>query len=46
MPNKRKLNDKELGYIEREKGRARTKKFILDQNNKTEGMVHYRMLKF
>ena len=45
MPNKRKINDKELGYREREKGRARTEKLMLDQN-KTEYMVHYRMLKF
>ena len=46
MTNKRKINDNELGYREREKGRARTKKLIFDQNNKTEYMVHYRMLKF
>ena len=46
MPNKRKINDNELGYRERETGRARTEKLILDQNNKTEYMVHYRMLKF
>ena len=46
MPNKRKLNDNELGYREREKGKTKTEKLILDQNNKTEYMVHYRMLKF
>ena len=46
MPNKRMINDNELGYRETEKGRARTEKLILDQNNKTEYMVHYRMLKF
>ena len=46
MPNKRKINDNELSYKEREKGRAKTEKLILDQNNKTEYMVHYRMLKF
>ena len=45
MPNKRKIND-ELGCREREKSKARTEKLILDQNNKTEYMVHYRMLKF
>ena len=44
MPNKRKINDNELGYREREKGRARTEKLILYQNNKTEYMVHYIML--
>ena len=46
MPNKRKINDNELGYQEREKGKTKTEKLILDQNNKTEYMVHYRMLKF
>ena len=46
MPNKRKINDNELGHRERENGRARTEKFSLDQNNKTEYMVHYMMLKF
>ena len=45
-PNKRKTIDNELGYRERETGMARTEKIILDQNNKTEYMVHYRMLKF
>ena len=46
MPNKRKINDNELGYREREKRRTNTEKLILDQNNKTKYMVHYRMLKF
>ena len=46
MPNKRKINYNELGYREREKGKTKTEKLILDQNNKTEYMVHYRMLKF
>ena len=46
MPNKRKINNNELGYREREGGKARSEKLILDQNNKTEYMVHYRMLKF
>ena len=35
-----------MGYREREKGKTKTEKLILDQNNKTEYMVHYRMLKF
>ena len=43
MPNKRKIKDNELGCIERErgcalghpKGRARTQKLILVENNKT-----------
>ena len=46
MPNKRKINDNELGYRERDGGKARSEKLILDQNNKTEYMVHYWMLKF
>ena len=46
MPNKRKINDNELGYIKRGTGNARSEKLILDQNNKTEYMVHYRILKF
>ena len=45
MPNKRKINDNELGYRERDGGKARSEKFILDRNNKTEYMVHYGMLK-
>ena len=45
MPNKRKINDNELGYRERDGGMARSEKLILYQNNKTEHMVHYRMLK-
>ena len=46
MRNKRKINDNELSYRERDGGKARSEKLILDQNNKTEYMVHYRMLKF
>ena len=46
MPDKRKINDNELGYREREKSNTKTEKLILDQNNKTEYMVHYMMLKF
>ena len=45
MPCKRKINHNELGCIEREKGRVRTEKLFLDQNNKTDYMDHYRMLK-
>ena len=46
MSDKRKINDNELAYREREKGKTKTEKLILDQNNKTQYMVHYRMLKF
>ena len=52
-PNKRKINDNELGYLrnrfpnrETDGGKARSEKIILDQNNKTQYMVHYKMLKF
>ena len=46
MPHKRQVNDNELGYRKRDGGKARSENIILDQNNKTEYMVHYRMLKF
>ena len=46
MPNKKKINDNELGYRERYKVRARTEKLNLNQNNKSEYMDLYRMLKF
>ena len=46
MLNKRKINDNELGYRERDGGQARSEKLILDKNVKTEYMVPYRMLKF
>ena len=46
MPNKRKINDNELGYREREKSKTKTEKLILDQKNKTDYLVHYRMLNF
>ena len=32
MPNKRKINDNELGYRERDGGKARSEKLISDQN--------------
>ena len=40
VPVSRKINDVELGCREREKSRARTQKFNLDQNNKYEIMIH------
>ena len=46
MSYKRKINDNELGYRERIGGKARSEKLTLDQNNKTEYMVPYRMLEF
>ena len=46
ISDKRKINDNELGYRDREKGKTKTEKLFLDKNNKTEYMVLYRMLKF
>ena len=46
MPDKRKINDNELGYREREKGKTKTEKLILDQNNRREYIFHYKMLNF
>ena len=46
MHNKRMRNDNEVSYIDGGAGKARSEKLMLDQNNKTEYMVHYRMLKF
>ena len=46
LPDKREINDNELKYREREKGKTKTEKLILDRNNKTEYIIHYRMLKF
>ena len=39
MPNKRKINDNELGYRERDGGKARSGKLL-------QYIIHYRMLKF
>ena len=45
MPNERKIKKDELGYRNREKGRAKKEKLILDKNKKkTEYMFHYGML--
>ena len=45
-PYKTKINDNELGFREKDGGKARSEKLILYQNNKIEYMVHYKMLKF
>ena len=39
-PQKRNINDNELGYRERLKDRARTENLFLDQNNNYEYIVH------
>ena len=46
IPKKRKINDNELGYRERKESKTITEQLTFDQNNETEYMVHYRMLKF
>ena len=46
MAKKRKINDNQSGYRERDEGKARSERLILDQNKKTEYRNHYRMLKF
>ena len=45
MPDKRKINDNELGYREREKGKTKTE-INLRPEKQNKYMVHYRMLKF
>ena len=44
IPNKRKIIDNELGYIGRRAGKERSENLTLDQNNKSEYLVHYRIL--
>ena len=44
MLSKRKISDIELGFRERDGGKARSLKLILDQNNKTKYTVHYRKM--
>ena len=46
MPYKRQINENELCFRERDGGKARSEKLILDQNKQTDYMVHYRMLNF
>ena len=46
LSHKRRINDNELGYIERGAGKARSEKLILVENDQPEYMVYYRMSKF
>ena len=46
LPHGREVENNELGYKQRPPTSSKTKKLILDQNNKYEYPIHYRMLKF
>ena len=46
LPHGRKVENNELGYKQRAPTLSKSKNLILDQNNKYEYPIHYRMLKF
>ena len=46
LPHRREVENNELGYKQRPPTSSESKKLILDQNNKYEYPIHYRMLKF
>ena len=46
LPHGREVGNNELGYKQRPPTSSESKKLILDQNNKYEYPIHYRMLKF
>ena len=46
LPHGREVENNELGYKQRPPTSSKSKKLILDQNNKYEYPIHYRMLKF
>ena len=46
LPHGREEENNELGYKQRPPTSSKSKKLILDQNNKYEYPIHYRMLKF
>ena len=46
LPHGREVENNELGYEQRPPTSSKSKKLILDQNNKYEHPIHYRMLKF
>ena len=46
LPHGRKVENNELGFKQRPPNSSKSKKLILDQNNKYENPIHYRMLKF
>ena len=46
LPYKREVENNDLGYKQRPSTSSKSEKLILDQNNKYEYPIHYRMLKF
>ena len=46
LPHGREVESNELGYKQRPPTSSKSKKLILDQNNKYEYRIHYRMSKF
>ena len=46
LPHGREVENNELGYKQRPSTSSKGKKLLLDQNNKYEYPIHYRMLKF
>ena len=46
LPHRREVENNELGYKQRPTTSSKSEKLILDQNNKYEYPIHYRMLKF
>ena len=46
LPHRREVENNELGYKQRHSTSSKSEKLILDQNNKYEHPIHYRMLKF
>ena len=46
LPHGREVENNELGYKQRPPTSSKSKKLILDQNNKYEYPIHYWMLKF
>ena len=46
LPHGREVENNELGYKQRPPTSSKSRKLILDQNNKYEYPIHYGMLKF
>ena len=46
LPHKREVENNELGCKQRPSTSSKSEKLVLDQNNKYEYPIHYRMLKF
>ena len=46
LPHRREAENNELGYKQSPPTSSKSKKLIIDQNNKYEYPIHYRVLKF